>query len=111
MEETKAITDGWNAVIHQSALTPAGVERAFDLPMYQLGRWLDGRVKPSKKSIDKMEPIMQKLRDNPRIPYSPIWGYAKPEQIERLKQPIPPHERDAIMKQIEKQTRLKGKID
>lgn len=51
------------------------------------------------------------MKDNPLIEKHPSYGYATPEQIDRLKEIGICPERDAIMSDIEKQNRLKGRSD
>lgn len=53
---------------------------------------------------------MSNLIKEKKIEFSPVWGYATPEQIEKLKGYLTEIERERIMKQIEKQTKLKGKV-
>lgn len=101
----------WNGVVETCDLSPAGIERAYDFCTSQVRKWLDGDVIPAKKSRAKMEETLVMLKRTQRIPYSPIWGYATPEQIERLKAVIAPQERERIMAQIKKQTLLRGKVD
>lgn len=101
----------WNEIVDNCNLSPAGIERAYDFSPSQVKRWLDGDVIPLKKSIARMEKALMKLRHTKCIPFHPSFGYATPEQIARLKESIPQYEREAILKQIEKQTRLRGKID
>lgn len=111
MTEEEAKLQKWNEVVDESIFTAAGIERAYDFCAGQVSRWLRGIVRPSKKSIERMEAVIVSINSKKRIPWHPSFGYATPEQIERLKKSIHPLERDAIMKQIDKQTKLGGKID
>lgn len=102
---------GWQSVIDDCQLTLAGFGRRFEIAYTNLSGWFFKGVMPNKKSKQIMEQSLSQIKNEPRIPYSPVWGYATPEQVARLKASIPPYERRMIMEQIEKQTRLKGKID
>ena len=44
------------------------------------------------------------------IPFHPSYGYATPEQIEKLKQLKLGADYQSLLKKIEKQTKAKGKI-
>lgn len=98
-------------VFNQCDLTEAGIERQYGIPASNLRRWLWYSVTPSKKYEQQIEEVFMRLESRKRIPYHPSWGYATKEQIDRLKESISPMEREAILKQIEKQTRNRGKID
>ncbi len=103
--------DRWNQIFDSCAYTLKGMERAFDVSLPRFYKWLNGEVIPNDKSKKKMEEILMRASENKRIPYSPIWGYATPEQIEKLKGQITEQARERIMEQIKKQTRLGGKVD
>lgn len=97
-------------VVDGSAYTVAGVSRIFDIPYANLNNWYKG--KPiRKRNIPILEKLMFELGKKKRIERHPSYGYATPEQIEKLKGYVTEMERESIMKQIEKQTKLRGKID
>lgn len=106
-----ATLSAWEEIYENCELSFAGISRRYDIAYASVKGWLTGEVIPREKNIKKMEPIMEQLSKTKRIPCHPSYGYATPEQIERLKKPIAQWERDNIMEQIEKQTRLQGKID
>lgn len=106
-----AETMRWSETIYESNLTTSGVERAFGFAAGQMRRWILGTVNPRAKTKQRIEEVMVKLKNTKRIPWHPSFGYATPEQIERLTHSIPQYEREMILKQIEKQTKLGGKID
>lgn len=100
----------FKTAIDESAYTVAGASRAFEIPYANLNNWYKG--KPTRKCNKPiLEKLMFELSKKKRIERHPSYGYATPEQIEKLKGYVTEIERESIMKQIEKQTKLRGKID
>lgn len=64
-----------------------------------------------QEEFQKAGGLHEEFRGQETYSVASVWGYATSEQIERLKESISPYERDKIMEQIKKQTKLKGKID
>jgi len=110
MGDDKINLDELKSIAQGCALTVGGIERTYEFSPQQVRNWLNGKVRPNAKNKLKLDGVFKMLKEKPRIPYHPSWGYATPEQIEK-KQQITPIERERIMKQIEKQTRLRGKVD
>jgi len=96
------IEDGAYTVVALSAMT--------GIPKGTLYNWKNGKQTPRKSSNEGVEKIMAIVGKEKALPRHTSWGYATDEQIEQLKKLGPSVERDMILKQIEKQTKLRGKI-
>jgi hypothetical protein len=101
-EIMRIISDGAYTVVALSAMT--------GIPKRTLYKWKNGHAKPRKSSNEGVEKIMDIVKNNKKIPKHTSWGYATDEQIEQLKKLGPSVERDIILKQIARQTKLRGKI-
>lgn len=101
----------WEDVVEACNLSFAGIGRRFEVAHTNLCNWFYRGVSPSKKSRVKMESIIMQLKKTKRIPFHPSYGYATPEQMEKLRSPLQEWERNKIMEQVAKQTKLRGKID
>lgn len=82
----------------------------FDVAYPNILNWYKGK-NPRGKNTETLEKIMFELSKKKRIERHPSFGYATPEQIEKLRSYVTELERESIMKQIEKQTKLRGKVD
>lgn len=103
--------NAWNRIIDACDLSVAGISRQYEIAYSSLKNWLEDKATPRAKSRKAMEEVLMKLEKRPRIPFHPSYGYATAEQIARLKESIPEYDRKKILEQVEKQTRLQGKID
>lgn len=94
--------------IEQSDLTITGVSEEFGVPKSTLYAWVDKGVTPRGDNLEKKEKIMDYTKKNKRIEKHPSFGYATPEEIEKLKT-AGKHERDKIMSNIKARTAKGGK--
>lgn len=79
----------------------------LDVSLSTIRQWKSG-TNPRDDNLKKLEKLMSKTKDE-KIPFHPSYGYAMPEQIERLGEIGICVERDRIMAQIAKQSKSKGK--
>ena len=96
--------------IEESAYTLGYYAECIDASPRSLVNWLSGKSKPSKKNAVKLEKITMFIKDDKKIPYHPAYGYATPEQIEKLNSMGMGPDRDHLLKQIAFQQANKGKI-
>jgi len=97
-------------LIHDCAYTVVALSAMTGIAKWTLYKWKNGHAKPRKSSNEVVEKIMDLVKRDKKIPKHTSWGYATDEQIEQLKKLGSSVERDIILKQIAKQTKLRGKI-
>jgi len=97
-------------MIDEGAYTVVTLSAMTGIPKGTLYNWKNGKQKPRKSSNEGVEKIMAIVGKQKALPRHTSYGYATDEQIEQLKKLGPSVERDMILKQIEKQTKLRGKI-
>ena len=87
----------WEEVVERSELSLAGISRKFDIAYSNLVNWFHHGSVPTRKSKEKMEVVLQKLKETQRIPFHPSYGYATASQIDRLRASITQYEREQIL--------------
>jgi hypothetical protein len=98
-------------MIDECQFTISYIAGFFECSHHQVINWPDEYVKPNKNNQQKATLMRDFIAKAPkRIPYHPSYGCATDEQIAALKTLGMGPERDYILKQIEKQTKLRGKI-
>lgn len=100
----------WKSTIEESPYSIEAFCKAFELNYHTVLKWLNGKSKPREKNLTKMEEAMKTINGKKRLDKHPSWGYATPEQVERIKNLGLCPERDQILKQIEKQNETYGKV-
>lgn len=99
----------WNNDIENSAYTIGGFIKEFEIPYSTLRSWLRGESTPRQKNLEKMEKAMKKVYSVQKIQRHPSYGYATPEQIEKLSSMGMGPDRDALMAKIQEQNTHQGK--
>lgn len=99
------------SIYNNSAYTITGLSMEIGCSEDILRGWIYHDRTPRKKNKELFEKVMDILRKSPApIKYHPSYGYATEEQIKRLEQIGLGIERDSILRQIEMQTKNKGKF-
>lgn len=101
----------WRGIIEESRYTITAIVEAHELKERTVSGWLQKKdpIRPTKKNFAKFEGIMKKISKEPKIPFHPSYGYATPEQIEKLNSLPLGADRNYLLRQIEKQNEKKGK--
>lgn len=99
----------WADIVDASIFTIAGVARKYDVNENQLRRYLKGRAKPQRQTMERMVKIMKDLTQRPRQAKHPVRGYATEAEWEQLQKCGIGPERDRIMAAINKRSKAKGK--
>lgn len=99
----------WDKVYLESAYTIRALSEVSDVDECSVRKYLTCDRIPRGKNLKKMETAMFKIQKKPRLQFHPSYGYATPEQIDRLKTVGVGAEMDALLKEIEKQTKSRGK--
>jgi hypothetical protein len=100
----------WNAIFEQSGYRIASLAEIAKIDEGSFRKYLHCDRIPREANRKKMEHAMKLASELPRLKYHPSYGYATPEQIERLKTMKVGADMDALLKRIEEQTRNKGKF-
>lgn len=102
--------DHWRAIVDACAFTVTHIINTYNLESSSFFRYLRGDTKP-KKHWERMVEIMKTLGGGQqRLQRHPSYGYATPEQIQKLQSLGLCPERDHILRQIEKQNANQGKV-
>lgn len=107
-----ASQDDWAEIIEQSCYTVEAVADKAKIPYRVLLSYIkppDKAKVPKYKNFKKMVKTMSSIFNEKKLEYHQSFGWAYPQQIERLKEIGFGLERDQILKQIAQQTKLRGK--
>lgn len=97
------MSDNLIDIVENCAYTKSAIARDFKVPLSTLR----GRTPRDKK---RMNDLMTTLSTTQKLFRHPSYGWATPWQIEQLQLLGIGSTRDKILKDIEKQTKLKGKL-
>lgn len=104
----------WPDIFDNSIMSADAVCKKYNLNRSSFMSWVRDNEKqktPITKNFERMQVVMTELRDGEkRIKKHPSYGYAYPWQIDRLNEIGIGAERTQILKEIEKQTKAKGKV-
>lgn len=103
-------TQKWRTFIAEQEITYGELARAAGLEPYVMQLYLEGKRRPKDMNYQKVEDAMKRILTSERIPHHPAYGYATPEQIERLKTIGLGPDRDQILKKIAQQTQDRGRV-
>lgn len=99
----------WGEIVEQSELGYPGVAKEYGVSYGLLRKYVRGMVVPRKRNYEKMEAIMSDLMKRPAMIKHPSFGYATPDEIEKLKTMGRGPEFDKLMGVIAKRTKKGGK--
>lgn len=100
----------WKQTYEASEWSLEAISAKFGPTVRQLKGWLYNGVQPQKTNLEIMEKIMARIgKDTKKIPYHPSYGYATPEQIEKLNSLKLGDERNYLLARIAKQNESGGK--
>lgn len=100
----------WRKIVDESAYTPSAIISKYNFNESSFYSWLRYDTTPRPENRNKMVNAMKAAMKEKRLPYHPSYGYATPEQIERLQKIGLGEEYNRIMAQIRKQNEAKGKV-
>lgn len=101
----------WRKIVDGSAYTPTAIMAQYNINESNFYGWLALRSSPREAAKERMIDVMKALMSGEkRIQKHPSYGYATPEQIEKLNKLGICPEREQILSQITKQNEKKGKI-
>lgn len=104
------LQDHWAAIYNESAYSEETLANHVGVTIPQLHKYISGTTKPRKKNFTLMiEAMKMALTAKGKIEFHPSYGYATTEQIARLREIGLCPERDQILKDIEQQTRHRGR--
>lgn len=95
--------------LQKSSYTIKTFAEEAGLTTYRLMLYAKGIRKPRKKTQERIDEIMKQSTGHNQIIFHPSYGYATQQQIEKLRELKSGADFDYIMKQIEAQTKNRGK--
>ncbi len=99
----------WAAIVCQSRFDTAGIARRYNINAGTLSLYIRLLVKPREKTKQKVIEIMKDLINKPKAPFHPSYGYATPEEIEKIKSMGVGPDRDYLLKKIAQRSAKGGK--
>lgn len=99
----------WLSIYLDSICTMNELSEITGIDRSSINKYLNCDRIPRGENQKKMEAAMMQLKEQPRIKYHPSYGYATEDQISQLKTLGFGPTRDAILRQVEFQTKNKGK--
>lgn len=107
---TEADQRDWEKIYDQCGYRAATLAEIAKIDEGSFRKYLKRERIPRDLNKAKMVKVMKIASQIPRLQFHPSYGYATPEQIERLKSIGSGPEMEYLLKQIEEQTRNKGKF-
>lgn len=107
--EQKIPQSQWRRIVSESCYTFPVAALATGIHYDQFMKYLNEKIQPRRKNRETMEEFMAYFNEKKKIPFHPSYGYATPEQIEKLNSLPDGYELQHLKKQIEKQNKNKGK--
>lgn len=99
----------WKDILEQSTYSDTTLADIAKIDVCSFRKYINNERTPRKKNMKIMEEIMDFAKKEPKLTFHPSYGYASEHQINKLKTLGVCIERDLILKQIEKQTKNRGK--
>ena len=100
----------WRQFIIDNELTYSELARVAGIEPYVMQLYLDMKRRPKDENYDKIEDAMKRILTAERIPHHPSYGYATPEQVQKLASLGLGPDRDALVKKIEQQNQDRGRV-
>lgn len=100
----------WQQIVEDCALSVNAICEDFEFKRQTFIKWIWGDQVPRKQNRERLIDAMRKLTETKKLPWHPSYGYATPEQIEKLNIMGLGPDRDRVLKQIELQNKQQGKI-
>jgi len=100
----------WPEIIDSSRYTTDAVSQKLNVTKQTLSAWLNKKAPRKPRREQEVVSAMAELLNKPRLEKHPSYGWARPDQIQRLNEIGIGPERDRIMKAIDKQNKAKGKV-
>jgi hypothetical protein len=101
----------WQTIADESRYTLQAISKQTGVAWGSLKKYLCCETVPREKNRQRVNMAMNRLKEEKKIPFHPSYGYATPEQVKKLEAMGFSPERDLLMKQIQKQNALKGKVE
>lgn len=102
----KSLTD----IIEECAYTIPALSDKYGINKVTLYSWASERSRPSKKHEQKVEKMINDIKNQKKLQKRSSFGYATPEQIKQLNELGLGPTRNALLKQIAQQNKNKGKV-
>lgn len=99
----------WGAIVDASIYELASVGRVYGIDAGQLSRYIRGLSTPQTKTLERVTKIMTDLTKKPKLVKHPSFGYATPDEIEKITTMGICPQRDHILATIKKRNETKGK--
>lgn len=97
-------------IVENSIFTPEGIEQEYGIPARNVRDWSALKRSPRPENKEKFEEVLMGLQSKPKMQRHPSYGWATPEQIKDLERLGLGPTRDKILKDIEKQNKMRGKV-
>jgi len=102
--------DRWIKTLKDHDMTTLDLARLLVVDPNRVTGWLAGTIIPRSSTIQNIGFAMKRILTSEKIPYHPAYGYATPEQVEKLQRIGLGPDRDQLLKKIEQQTADRGRV-